>query len=111
MFLDCGEVFTETAFIFGAGYKKQNAGKWELLNFIVGQAKISIYKSRKNKVNSTAGQQLTNMFLSLVKARVRVDFRFHCLMRSMEEFLNRWCFTTAVCSVVGEELAFNSVFV
>ena len=71
VFLDCGEVFTETAFIFGAGYKKQNAGKWELLNFIVGQAKISIYKSRKNKVNSTAGQQLTNMFLSLVKSESR----------------------------------------
>ena len=34
------EFFSETAFIFGAGYQKGNPNKWKLLNFIVGEAKI-----------------------------------------------------------------------
>lgn len=47
VFVNCGESWSETAFIFGAGYRKENAKKYQLLNFVVGQAKLSIYKSRK----------------------------------------------------------------
>uniref|UniRef100_A0A8D3CX22 Arf-GAP domain-containing protein n=1 Tax=Scophthalmus maximus TaxID=52904 RepID=A0A8D3CX22_SCOMX len=31
------------------------------------------------------------MYVSLVRARVRVDFRFHSLMNDIQEFLNQWC--------------------
>ncbi|KAI3362525.1 hypothetical protein L3Q82_012822 [Scortum barcoo] len=39
----------------------------------VGQAKLSIYKSRKH-IEDASGDELLPMFVSLVKARVRVDF-------------------------------------
>ena len=45
-----------------------------------------------------------------MKARVRVDFRYHSLMGTMEEFRDQWCFTSAVCTVLEGKLLFNSVF-
>ena len=77
--------------------------KWCLLNFVVGQAKMAVYKSRKNQVEGEAGLGLAEMFGVLVKARVRVDFRYHSLMGTMEEL---WCFTSAVCTVQEGKLFF-----
>lgn len=68
--------WTETAFIFGVGYDKKNAKQQQLLNFVTGQAKLSIYKSRRNQKVS----QVISMFKSLVKVRVRVDYSFFSLM-------------------------------
>ena len=62
---------------------------------------MAVYKSRKNQVEGEAGLGLAEMFGVLVKARVRVDFRYHSLMGTMEEFRDLWCFTSAVCSVQG----------
>ena len=53
-------------------------------------------QSRKNQVEGEAG---LGPFGVLVKARVRVDFRYHSLMGTMEEFRDLWCFTSAVCTV------------
>ena len=73
MFLNCSE--SETAFILGAGYKKENA-KWQLLNFEVGQAKLSIYKSRKNLTwKMFHVKSCCQCLCLLVKARVRVRFQ------------------------------------
>ena len=80
------------------------------MNFVVGQAKMAVYKSRKNQVEGEAGLGLADMFGVLVKARVRVDFRYHSLMGTMEEFRDLWCFTSAVCTVQEGKLFFNSVF-
>ena len=57
---------------------------WLLLNFVVGQAKLSIYKSRKNKIEKASGKGLIPMFKTLVKARVRVDFWFYSLMNNVD---------------------------
>lgn len=110
VFLNCGEEWSETKFIFGAGYKKENAKKWQLLNFVVGQAKLSIYKSRKNKIENVFGEQLLPMFKALIKARIRVDFGFYSLMSNVDAFMAEWCITDAICTVVEEKLIFNKVF-
>ena len=80
------------------------------MNFVVGQAKMAVYKSRKKQVEGEAGLGLAEMFGVLVKARVRVDFRYHSLMGTMEEFRDLLCFTSAVCTVQEGKLFFNSVF-
>ena len=108
VFLNCGEVWSESAFIFDDGYDKENSKNWCLLNFVVGQAKMAVYRSRKNQVEGEAGLGLAEMFG--VQARVRVDFRYHSLMGTMEEFRDLWCFTSAVCTVQEGKLFFNSVF-
>ena len=47
---------------------------------------MAVYKIRKNQVEGEAGLALAEMFVILVKARVRVDFRYHSLMGTREEF-------------------------
>ena len=44
-------------FMFGAGHSMNNASKWQLLNFVVGEAKFSIYKGRKNKIENVSGHK------------------------------------------------------
>lgn len=93
-FLNCNKSWSETAFIFGAGYKKVK--KRQLLNFIVGQTKLYIYK-RTNPEGNVSGKGLLSMFVSLLKARARVAFRFYSLMKHVDEFVSQWCFTILFC--------------
>ena len=74
VFLMSGEVWTEAGFIGGAGYNKHNSEKLCLLNFVVGQAKMAIYKSRKNMVEGKAGLAVREMFGTMVKARVKPSY-------------------------------------
>ena len=43
------EPWSKSAFILVVGYKKSNVCKWQLLNWIIGEAKLSIYSIRKNR--------------------------------------------------------------
>lgn len=104
-----GETWSKTAFILGVGYKKSDASKWQLLNLIVGEAKLSIYSSRKNRVEDRTGQEALPVFISLVKARVWVDFRFFKGMSNIDDFVEKWCYKDAICSVVGDDLIFNII--
>ena len=110
IFSNCDEDWSEMAFILGAGYSRGNARKWQVLNFVVGQAKLAIYKTRKNQLLNVSGVEILPMFTALVKARIRVDFGFYSLMNDIDAFIFHWCFNEALCSVVEEQLGFNYVF-
>ena len=109
VFSNCNVMWSEVAFIFGPGYNRKNAKKWQLLNFVVGQAKLAIYKSRKNALSNVLGQELVPMFKTLVKARIRLDFGFYSLMNNVDEFISQWCYNDVICSVVDDQLVFNLV--
>ncbi|KAI3358869.1 hypothetical protein L3Q82_015263 [Scortum barcoo] len=50
-------MFSLRGFIMGAqGYKKTDKERWQLLNFLTGEAKMAIYVSRKNRVENREGQ-------------------------------------------------------
>lgn len=53
LFLDFGEKFTLAAFILGAGYNQKHKVKWQLINFLVGEAKLAIYIKEKQNGKST----------------------------------------------------------
>lgn len=59
VFLNCGESWSETAFIFF-------------------RPNCSFTKEGKNQIENVSGEELLSVVLSLVKARVRVDFRSGC---------------------------------
>ena len=86
VFLMCGKVWSEAGFIGGAGYDKKDSKKWCLLNYVVGQAKMAIYKTRKNQEEGEVGLGLREMFCVLVKARIKIDHRYHELMNTMKDF-------------------------
>ena len=113
LFQEFGCEWSITRFIFGAGYRRQDAKKWQLVNFIVGTAKFSIYKSRKNTIDNVSCPDLVPLFVILVKARVWVDFRFHKAMNSLGEFWEMWCYEDIICSLDDVEdgkLMFSTAF-
>ncbi len=67
-----GEQFTPVGFILGAGYNQKQKVKWQLLNFLYGQAKLVIYKTRKNRMENRRGQEITSLFKAFVKSRIVV---------------------------------------
>lgn len=50
IFFLLGETFSQTVSILGYRYKKTQKAKCQLLNFTIGQAKLAIYLSRRNKM-------------------------------------------------------------
>lgn len=61
--------------------------KWQLLNLKVGEAKLSINSSRKNREENRTGQEAFPVLISFVKAWV--DFRFYREMRNMDDFIKQ----------------------
>ena len=101
-----GIVFTKQGFILGFFYNQKHRTKCKLINFIVGQAKLAIYMSRKNKVQQNMGDDVIAVFKNLVKSRITIDFHFYKLTRAIESFTERWCSDGALCSVTNDDFAF-----
>lgn len=54
--------FTMEIFCFGFKYVQCRQNKCKLLNFILGQAKMAIYLSRKNKIDHPLGNDTLALF-------------------------------------------------
>ncbi|MPV02346.1 hypothetical protein FVA96_24450 [Escherichia coli] len=103
-------VFTEKIFIMGAAYKKAEKEKWQLLNYLSGEAKMAIYLSRKARVKDREGQEARAVWLVNIRARLWLEFRFYKHIGDVDTFKQRWCFNNVVCSVEKNELVFAPVF-
>lgn len=68
--------FSSETFILGFRYKKRRQNVCQLLNFILGEAKTSIYVSRKNKIKNQPGDDELVLFPALVKVRILIDYQF-----------------------------------
>ncbi|KAK3563683.1 hypothetical protein QTP86_034328 [Hemibagrus guttatus] len=71
-----GEKWTRVRFIFGAGHRRAKTQKWEPINFIVGEAEMSVYITRKHQVERRRVVSPTSVSRALVKSGVKVDFNF-----------------------------------
>ncbi|XP_056262373.1 mitochondrial adenyl nucleotide antiporter SLC25A23-like isoform X1 [Pseudoliparis swirei] len=94
----------------GAAYKKTEKEKWQLLNFLSGEAKMAIYLTRKSRVENREGQEAGAVWLCNIRARLWLEFRFYKHIGDLDAFKQRWCFKGIVCSVVEEELEFAPLF-
>ena len=95
------------SFILGFPYSQKRSTKCCLMNFIVGQAKLAIYLSRKNKVNQTPGYDVVAILRNLLMSRVSLEFCFYKTMGSLDVFAELWCCEDAICSVFGTDLVFS----
>ncbi|KAK0138455.1 Transposon TX1 uncharacterized protein [Merluccius polli] len=86
------EKFSMVKFIFGTSYKKTNKTKWRLINFIVGEAKLAIYLSRRNRVEGRSDQDPVQILSCSVRARVGLDFIFYKTMGDLEIFSEKWSY-------------------
>ncbi|KAI4878376.1 hypothetical protein NFI96_005410 [Prochilodus magdalenae] len=94
------------AFIIGTMYVRSQRFKYQLLNFVLGQAKLAIYMSRKNKMSQSSDHDARQVFMRLVRARVKVDFNYYRSMKDLDSFQLVWCSEDVVCSVEEDELVF-----
>lgn len=78
----------------------------QLLNFVLGQAKLAIYTSRKKKIEQNSEQNVVAMFSNMLKARILIDFAFYKHMDDLITFEGIWCCNEALCSVFEGDLFF-----
>ena len=104
----CGfnELFSETVFILGFKYSQKKKYICQLLNFIIGQAKMAIYVSRRDQIEQKPGQNIIEIFLSLVKSRVLIDYKFYKTMNDLFIFEKVWCCKGVVCTILEDDLIF-----
>ena len=107
LFSKFGADFSTEVFILGFRYTRRRQNECKLLNFILGQAKMAIYVSRRNKVDQMPGDDVTVLFPALVKARVLVDFRFYEMMQDLETFVDLWCCKQVLCTIIDNKLHFE----
>lgn len=103
------ENFSMEIFIFGFKYCQKHRFKCQLLNFLLGQSKMAIYVSRRNKIESDSGFNILKVFMTLVKSRILIDFPFYSEMNDLGSFVEIWCYKDAVCYLEDDALFFNSL--
>ncbi|TWW78216.1 hypothetical protein D4764_11G0003370 [Takifugu flavidus] len=109
MFSLLGEAFSQTIFILGFRYHRRGKAKCQLLNLFIGQAKLAIYKSRRNKIGGSLDYDLQTIFARMVNARIKTDFNFYRATNNIEEFKSTWCLNDELCLVEEEELVFGGL--
>ncbi|MGH0181307.1 UNVERIFIED_CONTAM: hypothetical protein FKN15_010707 [Acipenser sinensis] len=97
-----GVIFSKTLLVFSITYKSKQRQKCVLVNFILGQAKLAIYKSRKNKILATGFTDAWSVFRVLLVSRIQVDFFYYRLVKDLDKFKQRWCEEGELCDVSEE---------
>nr|BAC82603.1 pol-like protein [Takifugu rubripes] len=88
----------------GAGYKKTVRNKWQLLNFIWGEAKMAIYISRKNKIEKKGDCEAASVWRCNIRCRLRLEVGFYEMMNDLGQFCDTWCHKSVLCTVAKDQL-------
>lgn len=107
IFKNYNESFSMVLFVFGCKYVRKKRFICQLLNFILGQAKLAIYVSRKKKMEQNLEPNVVTLFLNMVQARILIDFRYYKHMDDLAAFEEIWCYNEALCSVFEGDLVFT----
>ena len=107
IFKNCNESFSMVLFVFGCKYVRKKRFICQLLNFILGQAKLAIYVSRKKKMEQNLEPNVVTLFSNMVQARILIDFRYYKHMDDLAAFEEIWCYNEALCSVFEGDLVFT----
>lgn len=110
LFICFNDLFSVETFILGVKYTRNRRFDCQLLNFIVGQAKLAVYTSRKSRIEKKPGQDVSVVFKALIKSRVLIDFNFYKSMNDLPMFELKWSNKGALCSVFEGELLFSHLF-
>lgn len=67
-----GELLEDSLFVFGPRYTAAQRSRVSLVNFLIGQAKMSIWLSRRNRMKGLGSTDATLMFRGLVATRLNL---------------------------------------
>ena len=103
-----GEVLEDSLFVFGPRYTAAQRRRVSLVNFLIGQAKMSIWLSRRNKMKGQGSTDATLIFRGLVATRLKVEFAYYKMVSDLEEFVSVWGGEgNVLCSVADQSLVLN----
>lgn len=94
-----GEVFTPVLFIYGPKYCRSKREVYVLINFILGQAKMAVWLSRKNQMNGAGSTDVVSILRGLLKSRIQVEFTYYKLINNLEMFKYKWAVNQCICDV------------
>lgn len=77
------------------------------MNYLIGTAKLAIWKTRKNKGLQLATIDPEMMFRRLVEGRLKIEFAYYRLTNNVVLFCDVWSINEVLCTVQDDELAVN----
>lgn len=102
-----GFSYTDSLFILGCRYKKSWQQQCTLANFLIGQAKLAIYKTHQCK-NAGEDVSVVPLFKSLVKSRVVIEYTYYRHTNNVSYFEWRWGFGAVLVNISeAGNLVFN----
>lgn len=104
IFCDFSLEFSHIVFIFGVQYSQKHKYRCQLANFLLGQAKLAILKSRKSQVEHGNAQSAVSVFKTLVMSRIKLDFCFYKMTKDLDKFILIWGVGGVLCDIENEEL-------
>ncbi len=101
-----GFVFNKTLFIYGCKYSRAHKQQCTVAYFIIGQAKLAIWKSCRLAAEGR-NINLLKLFTALVESRIR-EHRFFQITNNLLGFEFKWCANRALLSLCEDgEIMFN----
>uniref|UniRef100_A0A3Q2ZXK0 Reverse transcriptase domain-containing protein n=1 Tax=Kryptolebias marmoratus TaxID=37003 RepID=A0A3Q2ZXK0_KRYMA len=105
-----GEVFTHSVFINGVHHSKATSFKSRILNYLIAEAKMSIYITRRDRLQAGPQIDVVALWKCNVKARLRLEFCFHRATGDLDSFLKLWGFKNVLCTILNQsELIYNKL--
>lgn len=101
------EKFLEEVFIGGVMYRFSIKRKACLLNYLIGTAKLAIWKTRKNKGLNLLTIDAELMFKNLVAGRLKIEFLYYNLIKNEGCFDDIWCLKNVLCEILEGQLVLN----
>ena len=86
----------------GNKYNSKNKIKCQLLNFVLGQAKMEIYLWGGTSLKLTRRRRM-------LMTRLKTDFTFFILTSNVKDFEKMWCLKPVLCSVKKDQLVFGHI--
>ncbi len=93
-------------FIFGFKYHKSQSEHCTFSNFLIGQAKLTIWKAYKIE-NEGKIIKIVELFKALVESRVKIEYEFYKMNNDILIFKRKWCINTNFIFVNDDELVLN----
>ncbi|CAF89551.1 unnamed protein product, partial [Tetraodon nigroviridis] len=87
VFFKCEEFFMKQSFILGFKYTRHQKDKCQLLNFVLGQAKMAVYLSRKRKMEEGFIVEPVVFCTNMIKSRLLIDFNFQKTAGDLHSFI------------------------
>lgn len=109
VFRGFAEVFTKQVFICGFKYTKLQKHKCQLLNFVLGQAKMAVYVSRRRKVEGSVETDVKLLFVKMWKSGLLLDLVFYRTNQELDGIRLVWTHDRLLYSVEGDQLMFGDV--